>query len=442
MSSHRSLSRRLAVLTSLGFVVLWLVAALAMALVLRNEQEELYDLTLRETAELLQPVLAGRVANGETGILVPPTGPRDADEAMVYLLLGPTGQVLLQSASAAEATPPVGPPKRGYRKTGTHAFYTTGLDDRGYAITLGDPLSERWEAYRDSLLAFLVPMLALLPLAYLLVGWIARTALHPLEVLRGEIAARGGGRLDPIDAGRQPDELRAITATLNGLMIRLGQVIDGERAFATNAAHELRTPVAVALAQVQRLKAEATHDADRDRIGRIEAALVRMSRLVARLLQLARADAGIGATADYQDLRSLLDLVLQDSRHDPTRASRLIATMPDAPVPARIDADAFAILAGNLVDNAFQHAPEGSNVTVDLTADAILRVENDGARISDNDLGNLTRRFHRNRVEGDGFGLGLHIVETIARQSGGSLTLVSPLKGRDDGFAAIFHAAA
>ncbi|WP_299844715.1 ATP-binding protein [uncultured Jannaschia sp.] len=441
MRGGRSLARRLARLTSLGFAAIWLLATLAMALVLRSEQEELLDLTLQETAELFQPVLIERWKSGEGGAMAPSDNPPDTDEALVFLLLDSEGRVLLRSAGAEQADLPEGPLARGYRETETHVFYLTGADDAGYAVAFGDPLHERWEAYRDSFLAFLLPMLALLPIGYLLVGWIARTALRPLDALRGEIAARGDGRLDPIDAGGQPDELRAITATLNGLMIRLGRAIEGERAFATNAAHELRTPVAVALAQVQRLKAES-RDGDRERIARIETALARMSRLVARLLQLARADAGIGAATDPQDLRSLLDLVLEDSRRDPARASRLTAAMPVGPVMARIDADAFAILAGNLVDNAFQHAPEGSDIRVTLTSDAVLRVENDGACLPEAELAGLTRRFHRGRVAGDGFGLGLHIAETIARQSGGSLALASPPMGRDGGFAATFRAIA
>ena len=441
MTGGRSLARRLALLTSVGFAVIWLLATFAMALVLRFEQEELLDLTLRETAELFQPVLVERWNAGEDGAVTAPGSAPDAGDALVYVLLDSDGRILLRSASAAEADLVAGPPRRGYSLTDTHAFYTTAPDDAGYAVAFGDPRQERYEAYRDSFLAFLLPMLALLPLAYLLVGWIVRSALRPLGVLREEIAARDEGRLEPIDAGSQPTELRAMIATLNGLMIRLGRALEGERAFASNAAHELRTPVAVALAQVQRLKAETSRDCDLGRIARIEAALTRMSRLVARLLQLARADAGIGAAPDPQDLKPLLDLVLEDSRRDPACAARLDEIVPEGAVWGRIDADAFAILAGNLVDNAFLHAPGGSRITVELTPDAVLRVENDGPTLPRAELAALTRRFHRGRAEGGCFGLGLHIAETIARQSGGSLELRSPRPGRPDGFAAIFRAA-
>ncbi|MFC0342543.1 sensor histidine kinase [Paracoccus niistensis] len=438
MNRPGSLSRRLALMTSAGFVAIWLLAGLATALVLRHEQEELLDLQLRETARVFLPVLVERWAADGAAAALPPAS-SNPDEALVYLLVDPAGRILLRSPSAAGAVLPEGPPRPGHVRTETHAFYVTEPDAEGLAAIYGDPLHERRDAYRESLLAFLLPMLALLPLAYVLVGRIAQAALGPLNRLRGEIEARGDGRLDPIDAAGQPQELRAITATTNGLMMRLGQALDGERAFATNAAHELRTPVAVALAQTQRLRAEAIGPA-LDRIDRIEAALTRMSRLVERLLQLARADAGLGAGPRPHDLRALLDHVLDDIRRNAARAERLRVTLPDGPVLSPIDPDAFAILAGNLVDNAVQHSPEGSPVTVALSGDGCLVVSNEGPPLDRQQLARLIRRFQRANRSTQGFGLGLHIADTIARQSGGSLTLHSPATGREAGFEARFNA--
>ena len=120
------------------------------------------------------------------------------------LLPNPLGQVRLQSESAATAELPAGAPRQGYCRTEAHAFYTTEADPAGYTV------HERWEACRDSLLALLVPIPALLPLVCLLVGWIARRALRPLGPHGAEVAARGEGWLDPIDAAGQRGALRAI----------------------------------------------------------------------------------------------------------------------------------------------------------------------------------------------------------------------------------------
>lgn len=445
MIGGRSLARRLALITSLGFGAIWLVAALVMAVVLRSEQEELADLTLRETAVLFQPILAERWMAGHG---LGPSGPvRAPDETLAYALLDADGTVLLRSEGAKLVDLPVGPRRRGRFDTATHAFYVTGPDADGRVALFGDPLTERAEAYRDSLFAFLLPMLAILPFAYLLVGWIARTALRPLETLRAEISNRGEGRLDPIDAAGQPEELRAMTATLNGLMIRLDRALQGEKGFTTNAAHELRTPVAVALAQVQRLRADVRSSgaaagegnlADPGRVDRIEAALLRMSRLVARLLQLARADAGLGAAAAAQDVAALLVLVLEERLRDPAAAARLVVDAPKVGVPARIDPDAFAILAGNLLDNAFEHAPPEATIHVTLSGDGVLTIANDGSVMTQATVATLVRRFHRGTRSGAGFGIGLHIADTIARQAGGALTLASPAPGCRGGLVATF----
>lgn len=444
MTHRRTLARRLAVLISGGFALIWALAVVATALVLGSEQEEMLDLELRETAGILHPVMSNAYRQGlidpdtdVLGTLI--AGGGGLDEGLVFALVDGDGTPLLVSPGAQETDLPAGPPVEGYGRTDAHAFYTTQPDDHGLSLRFGDPLEERREAYFDSFFAFLVPMLALLPLAYLLVGRIARAALQPLGVLATEIEGRGDARLDPIDGSGQPEELRVITAKLNGFMIRLSQALEGERTFATNAAHELRSPVAVALAQVQRLRLETTDPEALDRIDRLEAALKRMRALVARLLQLARAEAGIGPSAAPQDVRQLLGLIVDEVAPDQGKAARLRVTLPDGPVLSPIDPDAFAIVAGNLLENALQHAPEGSPVVVNLSADGVLSVANAGPVIPPADLDRLTDRFYGHEGKGPGFGLGLYISERIARQSGGALALRSPPQGQDEGFEAVFR---
>ncbi len=443
MSGQRSLARRLAGRVMVGFAVVWLLALVATALVLRAELDEASDKIIRETAQVLLPTLAAdyrqRLASGSSAaveIAVPPrVDPdgeiEDGEEAPIYRLLDGSGAVLMTSSAPASTVFPERA-GHGYARTTTHIFYNTAPNGDGFVMQVGEPRQERISAYFDSLFALLIPMLAILPLAYLLVRWIGREALAPLDRFRSEIADRGDTRLDPIDAAGQPAELQAIASALNGFMIRLALALDSERAFATSAAHELRTPVAVALAQVQRLRAEARDD-ETGRLLAVEEALKRMSRLVARLLQLARADAGIGLSEAPQDVGKVLELVLDDSRRDPARAGRLKVVTCKAPVPSRIDPDAFAMAVGNLIDNAFQHSPPGTPVEIALTADGLLRITNDGPVIPEPDLSRLTGRFQRGSPAGAGFGLGLHIADTIARQSHGELSLHSPPGGRAAG---------
>ncbi|MCI2394926.1 ATP-binding protein [Aliiroseovarius sediminis] len=445
-----SLARRLSRLIILGFAAIWLLALIASAVVLRNEQQKLADKIIQETAQVYLPAIVIDYQRARAGGDAPPItfkprlrfdpqGGLEPDaEALAYRLLDRSGKVLMVSDVPHDvAFPPPG--ARGYSMTESHVFYTTAPDVDGFVMQVGDLRQERSAAFLDSLTALVIPMLAILPLAYLTVTWIGNRALAPLDHLRAEIDARSDARLDPIDAGGQPSELRAITSTINGFMFRLAQALDGERAFATSAAHELRTPVAVALAQVQRMQAE-TGEGSSGRLATIEDALKRMSRLVTRLLQLARAEAGIGGSQDVHDLIRLTDIVVNDSRRDPVRRDRLHVTLADRPVMATIDPDAFAMIAGNLLDNAFQHASPGSGVQVVLLADGLLCVRNEGSVVPADELAQLSKRFQRGATTADGFGLGLYIADKIARHSGGRLELLSPPAGASSGFEARFYA--
>ncbi|WP_226782483.1 sensor histidine kinase [Oceaniglobus trochenteri] len=449
MTRRHSLAARLSRHVTAGFAAVWLLALVATALALMAEQEELADITIQRTAQVFLPAVASdfRQRNPDAAALpvevqgaprFDPAGDT-IDKTLVYRLLDRSGRGLMQSRAPEDTVYPDSI-AQGFARTASHVFYTTAPNAEGFIMQVGDLRAERFEAYADSFLALTLPMLAILPLAWLLVGWIGRRSLAPLDRLRDEIAQRGDARLDPIEAEDQPDELRAITATLNGFMIRLSRALDGERAFATNAAHELRTPVAIALAQVQRLRAEAPGAPQDSRLAAIEEALKRMTRLVVRLLQLARTDAGIGLSDQTRDIRALLDLMLEDIRRDPARAPRLRAALPDGPVMARIDPDALAMLVGNLIDNAFQHAPAASPVSVTLSPGGTIRVQNDGPVIPPDTLRRLSERFHRGTARGEGFGLGLHIAERIAHHTGGTFEIVSPRPGSEQGFQASFTA--
>jgi len=107
---------------------------------------------------------------------------------------------------------------------------------------------------------------------------------------------------------------------------------------------------------------------------------------------------------------------------------------------AWIDADAFAILARNLIENALKHGPAGQPVEVGLTADRALRVRNGGPPVGPELLTTLSQPFTRGQTLADGSGLGLAIARAIAGRSGGWLELASPVPGRGEGFEAVFHA--
>jgi two-component system, OmpR family, sensor kinase len=221
-----------------------------------------------------------------------------------------------------------------------------------------------------------------------------------------------------------------VAEAVNALMARLRRALDAERSFTANSAHELRTPVAAALAQAQRLGAELPEGAARARTVEIEAALKRLARLSEKLLQLARAE-GAGLTGETpQDLVPALRLVLQDFVAEgavevalPT-AGRFVSTL---------DMDAFAILARNLIENALKHGDASRPVRVALSDAGRFSVVSPGPVLEPELLAAMTRRFVRGATTADGVGLGLSIVKAIMRGVGGEIAFASPASGQEDG---------
>lgn len=146
-----------------------------------------------------------------------------------------------------------------------------------------------------------------------------------------------------------PAELAPIRDAANRLMERLWHALEAQRSFASNAAHELRTPIAATLAHTQRLVAEAPQGPLRERAIRVESELKRMVRLSEKLLQLARAEGAGVIAAQPQDMVPILAALIDDlSRDLPPR--RIHLSLPDAAVSSHLDPDAFAVLARNLVE--------------------------------------------------------------------------------------------
>ena len=229
--------------------------------------------------------------------------------------------------------------------------------------------------------------------------------------------------------------MKPIADAVARLVERLRVALDAERAFSANSAHELRTPIAGALAQTQRLIAELDDVEHRRRARDVEGTLKRLSRLSEKLLQLSRVDAGISLRDEVVDLLPVLDVVVADASARLADGRTISYVKAEgAELVARMDADAFAMAVRNLLDNAALHGTGA--IEVRLERQGVVHVVNDGPVVPPAVLARLTQRFARGRTAVAGSGLGLAIVETIMEQSGGRLRLVSPATGRDDGFEA------
>lgn len=430
-----SLQGRLGLSVGLALAVTWLLAATVTAAVVRGGLDEVFDSALQETAERILPLAVTDIVGREDQAVTQRLAPiRERDEFFTYVVRDAGGRILLQSSSADPDHFPAwaGP---GFHQTATHRLYSDAALQDTIRITVAEPLSHRATVAREIQIGLVLPLLVLLPVALAAIVIAVRYSLEPLRQFRTRVEARGARDLSEIPAGELPAETAPLAATLNSLLARLREAFEAERSFAANVAHEMRTPLAGAIAQAQRLRSETRDPAIEARASEIEATLKRLARFSERLMQLARAEGGRLSMDRSADVRAVARVVADDIARA-AGAGRIRLQLPETAVMSDIDPDAFAILCRNLIENALRHGAEDAPVDVTLSADGVLSVANDGPVVPGHTLERLAARFERGNAGSDGSGLGLAIVAAIADRIGSQLILKSPRPGSISGFCA------
>lgn len=441
MNWPRSLQARLALVVGLSVTVLWLAAASITANRLGREMEEVFDKELAATAQRILPLALRdlRFRRGDHGDDDDEREEhvsrlRPYDEAVTYVVRDGSGHVLLQSQGAEDVSFPAYEAP-GFRQTATHRLYFDAAHDGDVTIAVAEPLDHRAEVSRNMMLGLSLPLALVIPISLAAIGFATRSGFRPVRRLKQALEARGRQDLSPLPDTGLPRELEPVTGAINQLLDRLRAAFEAERSFAANAAHELRTPVAGAIAQAQRLRAETQDAAAARRATEIETTLKRLMRMSEKLMQLARAEGSRLRLEAPSDLRPVLELIVADfCRYEAGAGARRIdLSMPPEPVLSDLDPDAFGILCRNLIENALRHGSSGCPVEVSLDRDATLAVSNDGAALPPETIEKLTQRFERGTQSTEGSGLGLAIVKAITERAGGHLAITSPVPGNEGG---------
>ena len=423
---------------------LWLVGAIFAAVVINDELGEAFDTGLQETARRTLPLAvqfhmnrtdqdgsthmpAFSAANG--------TAPRSG-EYLIYQLRDHAGKVVLRSHDTTDIPFPA-PLIGGFWEDSDYRYYTEASISGSLFFQVAEPMAHRHEASLESSAATLLPLSVLVPAIIIAIWLSVRNGLSPVRLLRDEISQRGSGNLDPIDLGKTPQELADMITAINSLLIRLRSALNAERNFAANSAHELRTPVASALAQTQQLLLEIhENNPARKRAQKVEMSLNRLARLSEKLLQWSRAESGLGRSSETHDLTPIIRMVLDDIERSRRYDNHVVLASQSVSLKAAIDPDAFGICFRNLLENALGHGSNSEPVYVVVDTSNRICVENAGPVIPKTLLSRLTNRFERHGHHPDSTGLGLSITSTIIAQAGGVLELCSPRPEMSDGFSA------
>ena len=269
--------------------------------------------------------------------------------------------------------------------------------------------------------------------------WLAGRALRPVDAMMDELEAIQDGRSlhRRLVVPRSGDELARLAMKVNGMIARLEHSFSGLRRFTADASHELKTPLMVIRAGVER--ALTNPRAPADSIEMLDETLNQinlMSELVETLLTLARADEGRATLAtEQQDLRPLVaEAVETAGMLGETAELSVRATMPEGAVILPVDGARIRQLLLNLVTNAVKYTPAGGSVSLDLVdtgATVTITVRDTGIGIAPGDLPHVFDRFWRADLartrtsERPGFGLGLAISRWIVEAHGGTIVVQS-----------------
>ncbi|MDO9624347.1 MAG: ATP-binding protein [Pseudomonas sp.] len=445
----------------------------------QHEIEELFDAQLAQTARLLQGMLSRDMPSSARQSLQSALNQAilaqhdDSDDGtasghpyegkLAFQVLDEQGQVLLQSASAptgvlekmvADLKPTASlPPTLATEELLKHitehlaGYHTVSLGNYHWRLfILHDRLDSHWivvgerEDVRGELvgkvaLRSLLPDLVGLPLLALLVWLAVGWGLRPLQRMAELIKARAPNNLAPLLLSPLPSELEPMGAALNRLLLQVNQLLNQEKRFIADAAHELRTPLAVLRIHAQNAL-QAPDPVDRNEaLHQLGSGVERATRVITQLLTLARLEPSVVQLAMVNldllgfvrnELAELTPLALdrqQDLNLDADENSdyHLLA-----------DGPSLGTLLQNLIGNAVQYTPTGGRIQVQLHAQAdalTLRIQDSGPGVEPALREKLFERFYR-QGDGQGAGLGLSIVLRVVELHRGSIRLnASPLGG-------------
>jgi two-component system sensor histidine kinase QseC len=296
-------------------------------------------------------------------------------------------------------------------------FATTGAE-RDVQVYVGEAIAARESILRALLRGTLAPLALALPLLGLATWWAVRQGLKPLRRLSRDLSARRPDALDAVQLLQAPTEMQPLLDALNGLLARIATLLDSERRFTADAAHELRTPLAAIRTQAQVALAETDDAARQHALQATVQGCDRAARLVEQLLLLARIEGESSGAAQPVDLGPLTRQVLAAAAPDAAARQQTLSLDAEGPMPVRGQEPLLAVLLRNLVDNALRYSPPGAVVQVHLRrvgTSVQLDVDDSGPGLSDTDLQRLGQRFFRVLGHSSaGSGLGLSIVRRIA----------------------------
>lgn len=313
-------------------------------------------------------------------------------------------------------------------------------------VEVAESLLKRSTLAREILLGMAAPQITLLAVALLLAWLGVSRGLKPLTDLAREIEERGESNLSPVLHQGWHRETRVLATRINELLERLNVTLQAQKRFVADAAHQLRTPLAAILLHAERAVRAPDTPAEKEALRGLHRSVERAARLSQQLLSLARTDpqATVAFEPKPVDLGALARRVGEE--WIPRALERDVdfgLLVPENRVLVSGDERLLAEMLSNLIDNAFRYGTDGGHVTVIVEGGSAPRisVQDDGPGIPPAERERVFERFYRiPDSSGEGCGLGLAIVQEVARLHHSRVEIDSGLDERGCRFTVCFEA--
>lgn len=404
--------------------LIWCISSILTVALTHQAVTAYFDEVLKETAERLLPMALDDYFSSQAAIRpenpsiqfsyrdfgTTLDGDEDHSEHILYRLIdNQLQQPVLRSHSNGPNT--VGPIAQGFFDIPGYRLYNEVTADERFTLQILEDETVRASTVVRLVVPIIITLTLAIPFLGFIISRITRRALQPLCNMSAVISEHNPVDPENIHLKGLTSELESIQLHINQLLDKTRIVLERERYLASNLAHELRTPIAVVLGELEQIQVKLNTDDSRAAISGIKSQLQRMNRTADKLLELARSESANPANRNTANLLQIVQLLVSDLG---TRSESVHIEIPET-IVVMTDIDAIGILIKNLLENAFKYSSNLEAIQVTWEQGALV-VQNTTRAITEADKALILKRGVK--LGSKGHGLGLSIADTIATRLG------------------------
>lgn len=449
---HISSIKRFLLIAVLSVIVIaWSLSAVFNFASSKEQVEELFDAELAQMSRILQSVMINHIRSSSEAyspsldyldkeLLVETFGHQEFTERghkyekkLAFQVWDSQGHLFFENFSTLPKQ--FDALKAGYEDINAQGLvwrtFTLKDSDFGFWLRTAQREDVRTELTSEIAINTIIPNLIMLPVLVFFIVLLIRRGLSPLSQISNALKGRGYQNLEEIQASNYPIELKHLVEELNDLFSRVTEASNRERRFTADAAHELRTPLAISKVHLQNILQVSESEQVKDFVSKALLGIERLIHMVQQLLILSRLDAHQEQEQlTHIDLKAMLKDIIEGFNGQTVSSNKSITIKSTSAANWLAHETQMRILLRNLLDNAYRYANESTQISVFLSDKAIV-IRNHCAFMSDELLQHSLERFKRGASSQQGSGLGLSICQLICMQNKYEFSMLNRVDGEE-----------